>query len=235
MKYFEDAVALVEYTDDQIDEIEKLYRASLEKKELDSNLLIKYKNLLENLRSSLDYCAHGLCEKYGNGPKHDAYFPYASLDTTKEQFLKRVEKNIPGLCKNRPDLVTFLESMQHFSRKGAEWFPQFMHLTNKNKHVRLTPSSKVDGVRLNVGGLTLMASGITIGESGSIVTEAGTVLGGQKIVPGIPVNTTGGLEARVDKWTAFLLEGVSTHMDALEFIKHSQQALSEVVRMLARA
>lgn len=235
MKCFEEAVALVDYTDDQILDIEKLYLASLEKQDLNSILLIKYKNLLENLRSALDYCAHGLCEKYGNGPKPEVYFPYASLDTTREQFLKRVEKNIPGLSKNRPDLLAFLERMQHFSRPGAEWFPQFMHLTNKNKHVRLTPRIKMDGVRLNVGGLTIMASGITMGKDARIVTDVGTVLGGQEIVPGMPVKTTGGLEAKIDKWTAFLLEGVSTHLDALEFIKHSQRALSQVVRTLAKA
>jgi hypothetical protein len=125
--------------------------------------------------------------------------------------------------------------MQHFSREGAEWFPQFIHLTNKNKHVRLTPLSKMNGVRLNVGELTIMASGITMGENGRIVTDDGTVLGGQEIVSGAPVKTIGGLKPNVDKWTAFLLEGVSTHMDALEFIKHSQRALSQVIRMLARA
>lgn len=233
MKYFEESVALVDYTDDQIIEIESLYNASLDKCELDTKLLIKYKNLLENLRSALDYCAHGLCEKYGTSSKHNIYFPYASLDTTKSQFNKRIEKNIPGLSKSRPDLVEFLENMQHFSREGAEWFPQFMHLTNKNKHVKLTPSSKMNGVSFTTEGLNIQASGITLGKTGAILTDKGNVTSDQEIIPGKEVNTTNNLDANAEKLTAFFIEGVATHMDALEFIKHSQRALTQVVRALA--
>ena len=233
MKYFEESVALVDYTDDQIIEIESLYKSSLDKCELDTRLLIKYKNLLENLRSALDYCAHGLCEKFGTGAKHNTYFPYASIDTTKSQFNKRLEKNIPGLGKNRPDIVEFIRNMQHFSRKGAEWFPQFMLLTNKNKHVNLTPSSKMNGVSLTAEGLNIKACGITLGKTGKIITNNGSVSSNQEIIPSKAVRTTGDLEANADKWTAFFIDGVTTHMDALEFIKHSQKALSQVVRALA--
>ena len=58
---------------------------SLNEKEIKKSLLIEIKNLMENVRSSLDYCANGLFYKYGYSKKDnvDIYFPYAQTKFSK--------------------------------------------------------------------------------------------------------------------------------------------------------
>ena len=104
-------------------------------------MLIKIKSTFEHLMSALDYVAQDLVLKYAPEKKKKVYFPYAALDTSKEKFIKdkRIDKALPGLREQRPDLIDTIMSMQHFSREGARWFPEFMEINNINKHVHLVP------------------------------------------------------------------------------------------------
>lgn len=119
MGYSEDVTQLILYAKEQFPQIKDAYNASLHAKIINPKLLIEIKNLMENLRSALDFTAHGLFEKYGTSKtsKPRIYFPYASTNQTEEQFQKskRIDICIPGLSKNRPDIVTKILSYQHFA------------------------------------------------------------------------------------------------------------------------
>lgn len=208
-KHFAQSIALIESSNELLVEIELLYARDLNKSEISDRLLIKIKSLLESLRSALEYCAQGLSEKYGTEKdKTRISFPYAKQSVTREQFMKSqyIEKKIPGLIKHRPDIEQFILSMQHFSDPRCQWFPQFMELTNKNKHIELTPHEKFEGIQVISGGLTIIAKSVT-----------------------------GNVTGAVSRWDEFLIKGVDWPMTAIEFLRHSHRAISGVTRQLAIA
>ncbi|MDO9097175.1 MAG: hypothetical protein Q7U60_03535, partial [Candidatus Methanoperedens sp.] len=146
MSCFDDAKALVDHSKETFKRITEIYNQSLKEKEIKSTLLIEIKNFMENLRSALDYTAHGVFDKYGSSYKGDPkiYFPYASISESMNDFRnkKRIEYCIPGIEKRRPDILTKIESYQHFSDKNNKWLPLFMDLNNENKHQKLTPQNR---------------------------------------------------------------------------------------------
>jgi len=64
--YFTEAKALIEHSRGSFENFKSEYDECLRKKTIQKTLLIDIKNILENLRSALDYCSHGLYEKYGD-------------------------------------------------------------------------------------------------------------------------------------------------------------------------
>lgn len=79
MSLFYDAKHLISESKDTFKEIKNAYQKSLNQKSISPKLLIKIKNFMENLRSALDFTAHGIFNKYGDHSKSDQniYFPYA--------------------------------------------------------------------------------------------------------------------------------------------------------------
>jgi hypothetical protein len=64
MGKFDDATDLIDHCKKTLEKIRKEYDDSLHEKSLKASLLIEIKNFMENLRSALDFTAHGLFEKY---------------------------------------------------------------------------------------------------------------------------------------------------------------------------
>ena len=204
-KHSNQALALIEANNILLIEIERIYAQDLSKAKISDALLIKIKNLLENLRSALEYCAQDLAMKYGQSVNtRKVSFPYARLDVSREKFVSKkfIENKIPGLSDNCPRAVELILAMQHFSDPRCKWFPAFMDLTNTNKHIELTPHEKFEGVQAQIGGATIIAKGIDF--------------------KGRPIESTG--------WSEFIITGVDWPMTAIEFIRHCQRALSGVVR-----
>jgi hypothetical protein len=141
MSRFDHARELVTHSEEQLDAIRNLHQKCLDEQVVTPTFLIEIKNFMENLRSALDYCAVALFDKYGHSTKAapKVYFPYAKLTDDKSKFHSViVERSIPGLLTSRPDIVDKLASYQHFGNTG-NWLPQFMEITNENKHTQLTP------------------------------------------------------------------------------------------------
>ena len=85
MAYFDDAKELVSHAKKALPKLEQDYRSSLDDKVVKPTLLIDIKNIMENLRSALDFSAHGLFAKFGSSTRANPniYFPYAVLRRTK--------------------------------------------------------------------------------------------------------------------------------------------------------
>ena len=140
MIQFEDARHLVEHCEKELVRLREMHAQCLTERLIPPAFLIDVKNLMENLRSALDYCAVALFNAYGRqqnrAPK--IYFPYARRDGDKRKFRETVERCIPGLLASRPDIVDRLETYQHFGNTG-DWLSTLAEITNENKHLRLTP------------------------------------------------------------------------------------------------
>jgi hypothetical protein len=116
-----------------------------------------------------------LFTKYGscnNGRNPKIYFPYAKVSDDKIKFQgKIVQRAIPGLASQRPDIVDVLSSYQHFGNTG-NWLPGFMELTNENKHDKLTPQTVkqykmglISGTIPPGGAVTIDLSRIPLGDN----------------------------------------------------------------------
>jgi len=143
MSQFDDARELISHSRAKLETIRTLHNKCVKEQRIDPLLLIEIKNFMENIRSALDYCASALFTKYGHRNKGNPkiYFPYAKLADDRIKFQGEiVERAIPGLASQRPDIVDVLSSYQHFGNTG-NWLPMFMELTNENKHHKLTPQT----------------------------------------------------------------------------------------------
>lgn len=114
---------------------------AFERRAVTVRLQIAVKEILEHLRSALDYCARELCERAtGVAPPAGipVYFPIAARGFDRKDFRSRVGKCLPGLLASREDLVSVLESFQEFASLANRWLPDLATLCNENKHERLS-------------------------------------------------------------------------------------------------
>jgi len=63
MNHFEEARDLVKHAEGALQTLRAAYQASLNERLVRPELKINIKNLMENLRSALDFSAHGLYDK----------------------------------------------------------------------------------------------------------------------------------------------------------------------------
>lgn len=212
MSYFDDSAELIAHCKQTFIKIKRCYNDSLQDKTIKISLLIEIKNFMENLRSALDYSAHGLYDKYGDKSKNakKIYFPYAwnELDEKSFKTQKIVEQKIPGLSKFRPDIVAKIESYQHFTSANNAWLPIFMDLNNKNKHQQLTPQTKKETKQLIIkssGGSISMGEGTSINMSpGTILTIGNSIIpGGQQFDANNPPTVFGDASKEIIIWVSF--------------------------------
>ena len=141
MEYFVQAQQLLDNSRQRLQTLKGAYEASVRDQCVKPDLLIEVKNFLENLRSALDYSAHGLVERYGIPPTkvRQIQFPYALESDDLTKFRQKVDRCLPGVSAARPDILARIELAQHFYGPGSNWLLGFMQLTNENKHQSLTP------------------------------------------------------------------------------------------------
>jgi len=240
MSYFDDASHLVEYAREHFTEIEKVYNASLSEKEIKPKLLIEIKNFMENLRSALDFTAHGLFQRYGSSTASNPkiYFPYASLSQSKEEFQKsrRVDACIPGLSTSRPDIVAKIESYQHFAAPNNGWLPIFMDLNNENKHQQLTPQIRKEAKELRIssgGAIMSMGSGasISIGPGASLQIGDMVIPGGQSFDVNRPPVTIGPGRKEIITWVSFHFS--TNDEPVLPLLKQALEGVDRIIRGLS--
>lgn len=240
MNYFKDAEDLLIHAKDKLDQIKTVYSQSINEQAIKKTLLIDVKNIMENLRSALDFCAHGLFEKYGFTKKNrpQIYFPYAALKTSKVEFQRKkiIESKIPGI-ENRPDIVKLLEKFQHFESENNKWLPVFMDLNNENKHLKLTPQIKKNHKQLIIAsgnkGLPLgIGSQITIAEGASFQFGEAIIEGNQTFSAENPPKINGGGYSIVKLWTAVLFD--KNNEEVVPFLEKSLIGVSNIVDELSK-
>jgi len=135
------ADALVHWARKRLKEIAPYHVESFQALSPTVNFQIAIKEILEHLRSMLDYCAREICERV-NGAAIESgakvYFPIVRKGFDKKNFQSLVGRNLPGVLRAREDLLPVLASFQEFSSPRNAWLPDFGTLCNENKHEQLS-------------------------------------------------------------------------------------------------
>jgi hypothetical protein len=212
VSHFDDANHLVQHAREQLAQIQQAYNASLSETEIKPNLLIEIKNFMENLRSGLDFVAHGLFSRHGSSKtsRVQVYFPYSPLNQSRKEFQssRRVDSCIPGISNSRPDIVAKIEAYQHFAAPNNRWLPLFMDLNNTNKHQQLTPQVRREAKELKIssdGSSMSVGPGaiISIGHGASVRIGGLVIPGGQSFGLNSPPVTTGRGNKEIVTWVSF--------------------------------
>lgn len=240
MIHFDEAKELVGHAANEMPKLEKAYQAALHEQNIKPAMLIEIKNVMENLRSALDFTAHGLFDKYGSSSRANPniYFPYALASQSQAEFQRanRIEACIPGLAAVRPDIVAKIESYQHFAGLDNRWLPLFMELNNENKHQRLTPQKREEQRSLEIasGGVSM-----SLGPGCSISMGPGTLIqmggmhipGGQVISGNSPARYMGTGEQRVTIWVSFHFS--TNNEPVVPFLKNAIKKIGGIVDELS--
>ena len=148
MDRFDQIKTLIESSEESLSEIERLYKESLSKKEIDPKLLVKIKNFLENLRASLDYSAKEIFERYcsSSGKHINTYFPILKESSRNEDFESFMKGCFPGLCDSKNSIFLKLRNYQCFSNQTNEnkILLQFKNICDENKHENLSPQTRIE-------------------------------------------------------------------------------------------
>lgn len=212
MAHFDDAKELVTHAATELPKLQKAYDDALHEQAIKPPLLIEIKNIMENLRSALDFAANGLFDSYGSSSRSspNIYFPYAKLNQTQAEFQasNRIENCVPGITASRPDIVAKLDSYQHYAAADNRWLPLFMDLNNENKHKRLTSQTREEVRELTLkSGCTSMSLGvgcsISMGPGTSIQMGGMRIPGGQQISGDNPAQFIGTGKQMVIIWVSF--------------------------------
>lgn len=165
--------ALIKKCDDSLSELSKDYQSSLDQKHLSEELKVDIKNILENLRSCLDYLAKDIHDKYTTKKQDRLYFP---IRYTKIEFDKAISNDFCDLNKICPDVYQCMEKIQPYN---DNWLGQFNSLNNNNKHYDLVEQTRTESRQVTVESRT---------EKGSVSWGPGVRFGSGVSVMGVPIN-----------------------------------------------
>lgn len=170
---------LVRHAREKFPEVRKQYQASLAAHEIRAPLRIDVKNILENVRSALEYAARHLHTAVLKGSAEaKVYFPIASRGARRVDFASLANRAVPGVV-GRPDVIAELAACQEFADTRNGWLPDLATLTNENKHDQLTPQARVETQRvkaeIDAGAVIWNPAGIKFGE--------GVYIGGVPVDP----------------------------------------------------
>lgn len=131
--------ALIKNCKDKFVILKKEYHASLDHQAVSDDLKIDIKNILENLRSCLDYLACDVSEACITGKQlGKIYFP---IRQSKQEFDQAINKDFPNLQATNSDVYNILESVQPYHDK---WLGEFNRLNNNNKHQDLEEQTRIE-------------------------------------------------------------------------------------------
>jgi hypothetical protein len=136
MRDFTEAKDLLNNSTEIFNEIRLNYIESARLNKINIKLRIKIKHFFEDIRSSLDYTANLVFEKYCNqGISKKIYFPYIKRGENRNEFSKRIDAVFPNLKNNNSKIYNYIIECQ-FDETGVEnnWLIDFMKMNNESKH-----------------------------------------------------------------------------------------------------
>ncbi len=131
----DDARTVLQKADRQLSMIGTLYEAALEQQRVSPSLRANIKAFLDNERSALDHLAERVVALSGGGEAH-THYPFSPWEAG---FEASVDKNMPGVRLNRPDLAETIARHQPFSVPGLA---QLRDLLVEDKWQHLEPRTE---------------------------------------------------------------------------------------------
>jgi len=232
MKRYNDVFLLIQESKKQFDEVKKLYDKSLEDKSLD--IRINVKNLMENLRSILDYTARDIYEdvcrnhrqKLGKTDPRNIYFPYGRKEN---DFKSGIGSNLPDINNLSPSIYSAIKSIQPFVSNNS-WLCDLCEINNTNKHDKLTPQIRNEIETYTVKGPNVEVSIISNNPNVKVTSQPGAVK-----IDGVPTQFThegikteqSHLQHRKDVWVSFVFEG--TNINVLNLLNNTVPGIEALV------
>ncbi len=229
-----DVKILLEHVKAKLTNIKKKYDQSLHEKDIPGSLRVDIKNVMENLRSSLEYMAQDVHETLITPYRKiknlkaitKVYFPYGKDE---QHFRSSIKHNLPDLEIIKPDIYFLIKSMQPHVCNDT-WLYDFCTILNDTKHISLSPQIRILNQTYSVGLRDKRAE--ISASAGAIKAPPGAIS-----IENIPIQfdpTTGipketpGLEISIKTWVCFLFQGTKRKVyPLLETAFHRIEAMSE--------
>ena len=130
---------------------------------------VKFKSVLENLRSSLEYIAQDINSALSK-PAKRIYFPYGD---TKEKFEQSIDRNLQAIQSEYPALYDCIEHLQPHKNNGDDWLVKMCNMNNETKHKKLleVKNKGKNHISVNAGGIPFIE--IRNGGHGKVLLEVG--------------------------------------------------------------
>ncbi|MBW7988685.1 MAG: hypothetical protein FVQ84_01500 [Planctomycetes bacterium] len=213
-----DVNTIIAAATEQYEIVRKEYDCALQEQSLD--LRVPVKNLMENLRSSLDYMAHDIYEACcqssrataGKSDPRNIYFPYGR---TKADFQSGIGSSLPDLASNNRGVYDLIASIQPF-RCNDTWLYDLCSILNEKKHDKLKAQERSETEIYTVESEHGSVSTIVNNPNVKITSMPGAV----KIF-GVPAEFTSNgirtapsdkLAHKRTKWIAFTFEGADVNV-----------------------
>ena len=232
MKRYNDVFLLIQESKKQLDEVKKSYDKSLEDKSLD--IRINVKNLMENLRSILDYTARDIYEdvcrnhrqKLGKTDPRNINFPYGRNEN---DFKAGIVSNLPNINNLSPSIYAAIKSIRPFVSNNS-WLCDLCEMNNTNKHDKLTPQIRNEIETYTVKGPNVEVRIISNNPNVKVTSQPGAVK-----INGVPAQFThegiktepSHLQHRRDVWVSFVFEG--TNINVLNLLNNAVPGIEALV------
>jgi hypothetical protein len=222
-----DIAALLAKAEKQLSEIMREYELSLHQQSVAAALKVDIKNYCENLRSVLDYIAHGVRERYctSANPKDIFYFPICPDQT---QFISRTRKSYPALETTAPSVWAEFEKSQPYQPAQA-WLGHLNRVNNENKHGALVAQTRQETTTIKAD---IAGGGAVSWNPSAVKFGSGVLIGGVPVNPStqMPISDPR-LKVTKTTWVDFQFDGIGVSAiallkDALAGIKAINTALA---------
>ena len=231
-----DTGAIIGTAKEQYKSIRKDYDRALKEHSLD--LRIPVKNLMENLRSALDYMAHDIYDTCckpartaaGRPDPLNIYFPYGRTDP---DFRSGVGSHLPDLENQNPTVYDLVESIQPF-RCNDPWLYDLCSILNENKHVKLTAQVRSETEKYSVesecGKVSILVNNPNVRVTS--MPGAAKIFGvpAQFTPEGIKTAPSNRLTHKREKWVAFKFEG--SNVNVIGMLNKAVSAISDFAERL---
>lgn len=129
--------------------------------EVDTEMQVTTKEILDHLRAALDYCARQVWQQLSSAPSGALiYFPIAREGAKESDFEALMNMKMPGVAAASREALTVFASAQAFSDPKNIWLPELATLVNSAKHehlqVVLIPEAMVN-IRRGENGISLLS------------------------------------------------------------------------------
>ena len=235
--------SILEHAEKDLSKIKVEYKSSLHSKEISSLLQIDVKNLMENLRSALDYIAHDIYERVikpdriaaGEKEIKEIYFPYGKDENG---FNSRLGACLPKLDILCPTAFKIIERIQPH-KCGNDWLFNLCSILNKNKHDQLSPQTREEkrGLKLDFAG----GGGFMLGPS-AVIKGTGRIISGRGVLD-LKGNTISGespaqnlpptIKQRIILWVGFRFAG--TRIEVLTLLELATKEIKLTANLIYSA
>lgn len=114
------------------------YEVAMLADEIDTDVQVTAKEILDHLRAALDYCARQVWQDFSATPPGAIiYFPIAREGAKASDFASLMNSKMPGVPAASPTVLSVFADMQALADPANIWLPELATLVNSAKHEHL--------------------------------------------------------------------------------------------------